>query len=99
MSVQVIPLDRTEIPPFSMSDRFRTEIAYFMSLPVDGNPTLPSGEYWVRKAEMEAWLADGVFRLISPLDSASQAEIELSEEQEAWLEWMLANQIERIRIA
>lgn len=82
-----------------MPDRFRHEIAYFMALPDDaGVPQLPSGEYWVRLSDSTTWLDDGVFTLVSPLDSASRTEIELSEEQEAWLEWMIAGQLEHIRL-
>ena len=29
--MQVIPVDRTEVPPFTMPARFRTDIAYFMT--------------------------------------------------------------------
>jgi hypothetical protein len=99
MSVRAIAVERPELAPFLMSDRFRTEIAYFMSLPGEpGVPVLAPGEYWVDAAKARMWLDEGVFRLVSPLDSASQAEIELSEEQEAWLEWLLANRVERMRI-
>ncbi|MBX3412855.1 MAG: hypothetical protein KF708_09220 [Pirellulales bacterium] len=82
-----------------MPDRFRHEIAYFMALPDGASvPQLPSGEYWVRLADSRQWLEDGVFTLVSPLDSASRTEIELSEEQEAWLEWMVAGALEHIRL-
>lgn len=98
MSVTVVAVDRPELTPFPMPERFRTEIAYFMSTPADGEHW-PAGEYRVSASDVRTWLEEGVFRLVSPLDSAAQAEIELSEEQEAWLEWMSANQVERIRIA
>ena len=99
MTIRVRPVDRPELPPMVMSDRFRTEIAYFMSLPGEaGVPTLAAGEYWISAEQAKTWLDEGVFRLVSPLDSNSQAEIELSEEQEAWLEWMTANGIERVRL-
>lgn len=100
MPVFVHAVGRDDVEPYSMPDRFRHEIAYFMSVP-DGAavPQLPAGEFWVRLAESELWLDEGVFTLVSPLDSASRTEVELSEEQEAWLEWMLANRIEHIRLA
>lgn len=83
-----------------MSDRFKHEITYFMSLPGErGVPKLPAGEYWVRQSDVQTWLDDGVFRLVSPLDSENRTEIELSEEQETWLEWMLANRVEHVRLA
>ncbi|MBL9092920.1 MAG: hypothetical protein JNL96_16995 [Planctomycetaceae bacterium] len=96
MTVLVHALEKPGLAPFAMPDRFRTEIAYFISVD-DKAP--PPGEYHVRAVDVASWLDEGVFRLVSPLDSASQAEIELTEEQESWLEWMQANQIERIRIS
>ena len=82
-----------------MSDRFRHEIAYFMRVPGEkGIPLLAPGEYWVSLAQARGWLEDGAILLVSPLDSASRTEVELSEEQEAWLEWMTQKQVEHIRI-
>lgn len=99
MSVLVYAVDRPETAPLRMSDRFRTEIAYFMSTPDEpGVPKLGDHEYWIDSAHVATWLDEGIFRLVSPLDSASRAEIELSEEQEAWLEWMQAHGIQRVRL-
>lgn len=99
MAVQLHAVDRPELPPFRMPDRFRHEVTYFMTPAGQaGVPKLPPGEYWVRLADVRACLDEGVVRLVSPLDSASKAELELSEEQEAWLEWMVANGVEHIRL-
>ena len=99
MSVLVVAVDRPELSPWSMPDRFRTDVAYFMSVPGEaGVPTLKPGEYWVSADNARRWLDDGVFRILSPLDSAAAAEVELSEEQEAWLEWMIRRRVERIRL-
>jgi hypothetical protein len=82
-----------------MSDRFRHEIAYFMSVPGEkGVPVVGPREYWVSSEQARDWLDEGAILLVSPLDSASRTEVELSEEQEAWLEWMTQNQVEHIRI-
>ena len=100
MATLVRPIDRPDIPPLEMSDRFRVEIAYFMSLPSDaGQPPLPAGSYCVRLDDARRCLDEGVFHLVSPLDSQNQTEIELSEEQEAWLEWMVKHGIERISLS
>ncbi len=100
MATHVHAVTRPELAPLKMSDRFKHEITYFMSLPGEsGVPTLAAGEYWVPLDHARAWLDEGVFHLVSPLDSANQTEIELSEEHESWLEWMVANQIEKIRLA
>ncbi|MCA9242024.1 MAG: hypothetical protein KDA37_17560 [Planctomycetales bacterium] len=99
MSVQVVPVDKAGVEPLSMPDRFRHEITYFMSIPGEnGIPKLPHGEYWVRLAEAREWLDEGVVSLVSPLDSENKTELEISEEQEVWLEWMVKHEIEHIRL-
>ena len=99
MSTFVHAIDQPSLPPLKMSDRFPHEITYFMSLPGEpGVPPLAPGEYWVGLQSASTWLDDGVFHLVSPLDSENKTEIELSEEQEAWLEWMVANRVERVRL-
>ena len=82
-----------------MPDRFRTDIAYFMTPPgEEGVPPLGPGEYWIRASDARQWLEDLVVRVVSPLDAAAKAEVELTEEQEGWLEWMVRNQIEHVRL-
>jgi hypothetical protein len=97
--VQVIPIDRPEVAPMKLSDRFRKEVVYFMT-PAEGEnaPKLGKDEYWVRTDDSVRWLDEGCFKLVSPLDAHSVAEIELSEEQELWLEWMVEHQITQIRL-
>ncbi|MGC4005272.1 MAG: hypothetical protein QM811_19990 [Pirellulales bacterium] len=82
-----------------MPSRFRTDIAYFMTpdAQIDGR-TLPAGEYWISLADARRWLDDGVMGVISPLDSQHETEFEISEEQEAWLEWLLKYQIQHVRL-
>jgi hypothetical protein len=98
--VQVIPIDRPNVAPLQLSDRFRKEVVYFMTpSDSDGAPQLRKDEYWIRSEDAKRWLDDGVFTLVSPLDAHSVAEIELSEEQEIWLEWMVKHEISTIRLA
>jgi hypothetical protein len=53
-----------------MSNRFRTEVAYFMTPPGEHDvPQLPPGEYWIRRDEARQWLEDFVVRIVSPLDA------------------------------
>jgi len=100
MATLVYAVARPELSPYAMPDRFRHEIAYFMTPSGHGGvPPLAAGEYWVRRDDAREWLDSGVLRIVSPLDSHNQAEIELSEEQEGWLEWMRSNEIEHIRLA
>lgn len=99
MSVKVYAVDQPELAALTMPDRFRHEIAYFMSVPgLSGVPLLPAGEYWVRREEAQRWFDEGVLRIVSPLDANNCAEIELTEEHEEWLQWMIANQVERVRL-
>ncbi len=99
MATLVYAVSQPDLPPFKMSDRFRHEIAYFMSIPGEqGAPVVAEGEYWVSQENTKKWLDEGTLSLVSPLDSQNRTEVELSEEQEAWLEWMLKNQIERVRL-
>ena len=98
--VQVIPTDKSSVTPLKMPDRFRKEIVYFMT-PAEGDdaPKLGKDEYWIRAEDAAKWLDDGFFSLVSPLDAESVAEIELSEDQEIWLEWMVEHQICTVKIA
>lgn len=99
MPTLIFAVDRADLAPFPMSDRFRHEVTYFMSLPGEaGVPKLPTGEYWIHRSNARQWLDDGVFYLVSPLDEQNRTEIELSEEQEAWLEWMVTNHVEHVRV-
>ena len=70
-----------------------------MTIPGEkGVPQLPEKEYWVSLEDARSWYDEGVFRLVSPLDSENRTEVELSEEQEEWLEWMIRNGIEHVRL-
>jgi len=101
MSVRVVPVGRPELAPFEMPDRFRHDITYFVtSLGERGAPaTLGENEWWVRREDAREFYDEGILRIVSPLDSQSTAELEITEEQEAWLRWMIDNQIEHIRLA
>lgn len=95
----VFAVNRPEVAPLEMPARFHRDIAYFMTPPGErGAPKLPAGEYWIRREDAERWLAEGVMLLVSPLDSENQAEVEISEDQEKWLEWLIANQVEHVRL-
>ena len=92
-------VDRPDVPPHAMPDRFKTDVAYFMT-PGDspGVPALKQNEYWIRLEDSRRWLDELVVRVVSPLDAASQAEVELTEDQEAWLEWLVKNNIQHVRL-
>jgi hypothetical protein len=90
---------RPDVPPFAMPARFRTDIAYFMTPSGDhGVAKLPPSEYWIRLDDARTWLEEGVVAVVSPLDSLNKTEFELTDEQENWLRWMVANAVEHVRL-
>lgn len=97
--MQIISIDRPDVGSMEMPERFRKEIVYFMTPPdTPGAPVCGKNQYWIPLAHSQEWLEDGVFSLVSPLDAESKAEIELTEDQERWLEWMVKNQVTVIEI-
>src|SRR5690348_17271324 len=95
----LVAVDRPGTSPLPISARLRSQLVYFMTTPSSpGVPALGENELWIAQADVANWLADGVFYLVSPLDSANKTEVELSEEQEAMLNWLDRNQIQRIRV-
>jgi hypothetical protein len=100
MPTLVYAVARPDLAPLEMPDRFRHEIAYFMALPGgEGVPPLKEREYWVRLEDARRWCEEGVICIVSPLDSEHHTEIELSEEHEAWLDWLIEHQVEHLRLA
>ena len=100
MSVKISSLDHPEVAPLAVSSRFLHEVAYFAAgRGEEGIPvTLGEGEYWIDLDSLQTIYDDGVVRLVSPLDSETTAELELSEEQERILEWLLKHRISHIRL-
>ena len=92
-------VDHPDLPPLEMPSRFKHDVAYFMTPPGErGAPKLPGGEYWINLDEARRWLDDGVLLVYSPLDSTKHAEIGLTGEHEEWLEWIISNQVNHIRL-
>jgi len=82
-----------------MPARFRHDVTYFMTPSgQQGVPALGTGEYWIRRSDAQRWLDDLVVEVVSPLDSSTKAEIEITDEQEAWLQWLVDNEVQHIRI-
>jgi bifunctional pyridoxal-dependent enzyme with beta-cystathionase and maltose regulon repressor activities len=95
----LIPLDHPQIPPLAISPRMRGQLVYFMAASsAAGMPALEEGEYWFARDEVKKWVDEGVFYLVSPLDSANMTEVELTEEQEALLTWLDKHQIAHVRV-
>jgi hypothetical protein len=95
----LVALDRPDVRPLAISPRMRGQLVYFMAAPsAAGMPTLGENEYWFARDEVKKWVDEGVFYLVSPLDSANMTEVELTEEQEALLSWLDKNQIQHVRV-
>jgi hypothetical protein len=95
----LVPLDHPHVAPLAISSRMRCQLVYFMAAPsAAGMPSLGENEYWFARDEVRKWVDEGVFYLVSPLDSANMTEVELTEEQEALLSWLDKNQIEHVRV-
>lgn len=100
MSILIAAVDQPEVPAITMPDRFRHDVTYFAT-PAgveDAPATLPEREYWIRAADARRILDDGVITIVSPLDSGSRTEIEITEDQERWLQWLVKHQVQRVRV-
>lgn len=91
--------NRPDVPPLTLPDRFRMEIVYFMTPPGEGSAPgkLAEGDYWIDAADARRWLDELVVYVVSPLDAENKAEIELTEYHEAFLEWLLAHNVQHVR--
>ena len=94
-----VAVGRPEIPPRKLTPRLRSQLVYFMTVPgAAGVPDLLENEFWFDPTEVARWLDDGVIDLVSPLDTANMTEVELSEEQESFLEWLQSKQVAHVRV-
>ncbi|QDV36159.1 hypothetical protein [Tautonia plasticadhaerens] len=94
------PVDRPEVPPRPITERLRSQLVYFRSASdAPGVPPLGPDEFWIAREEVDRALEEGVILLVSPLDSENFTEVELSEEQEALLEWLRRHQIQHLRVS
>lgn len=98
--MKVTAANRSEVPPLEMPERFRMEIVYFMTIPGDKNAPvkMDDGEYWIDLDDAKKWLDEQVVYVVSPLDAENQAEIELTEYHEAFLQWVVENNTRHVRI-
>ena len=95
----LIPVDRPVAPSLEISARLRSQLVYFITPPDAARvPPLPPNEYWIDAAQTAQRLADGVLELVSPLDEAHRTTVELSEEQEIFLEWLTTHQVQHVRL-
>ena len=96
---RVTSVDHPDAPPLDISARLRSQLAYFMT-PSDAPhvPPLQANEYWIDADNAAQWAEDGVFDVVSPLDSENATTVELSEEQEVFIDWLVAHRIQHLRL-
>ncbi len=95
----LVPLDRPEVAPLAITPRLRNQLVYFMSARgMAGLPLMGELDYWFAADEVAKWVDDGVFYLVSPLDTDTMTEVELSEEQETMLAWLHKHQVQHVRL-
>jgi hypothetical protein len=95
----LVSVDQPGASPLSISARLRSQLVYFMTdATAAGVPPLGENEYWFTREEVAKWLDEGVFYLVSPLDTANMTEVELTEDQEVMLGWLARNQIQHVRV-
>ena len=96
-NIQACPLDRPGVSALVISPRLRSQLNYFASAPGEpGVPDLAGGEYWFDPDRVRGWLDDGVIALVSPLDTANMTEVELTEDQEAFLQWLQTHGVRHV---
>jgi len=96
---RLVSVDRPDLAPLPISQRLRSQLVYFVAArDGSGVPELAEDEFWFDLDEVRKALDEGVIYLISPLDSENHTEVELSDEQEALLEWLLDNEVRRVRV-
>lgn len=92
-------MGRNDVAPLPISARLRSQLVYFASAAgAPGVPSLAENEFWIAAGDVARWLEDGVFHLISPLDTANTTEVELSEEQESLLTWLQSSGVQHVRL-
>jgi hypothetical protein len=96
---KLVSVDHPQVPPLPITAQLRSQLVYFMT-PADspGVPPLGEYEYWISRDDVTRWVMEGVFFLVSPLDTENMTEVELSEEQEALMAWLDRNHIQHVRV-
>jgi len=90
---------RPEVPAFPLSARLRSQFIYFASAAdAPGIPKLGANEFHFPLNETRTWHDEGVIYLVSPLDTANKTEVELTDEQEDLMAWLVRHEVEHVRV-
>lgn len=90
-------VDKPELEPYEISRTLRGQLHYFTEGEIRDNNR--PDDYFFPLEHTSELLDAGVFYLISPLDDRNRAEIEITAEQEVFLEWLVSNEIERVHVS
>ncbi len=97
--ITIVALDRPGLSPYVISPRLRSQLVYFTAAKdAPGTPHLADHEFWFKREDVIKWADEGVFYLVSPLDTANMTEVELSEEQESFVLWLRENEVQHARV-
>ena len=97
--MKLVSVGRADVKSKVISSWLRSQLVYFAAAPgAQDVPPLAEKEYFFRLNETQNLLEEGVFHLVSPLDTANMTEVELTEEQEELLEWLAAHELEHVRV-
>jgi hypothetical protein len=97
--LKLVSVDHPQAPPLPISARLRSQLVYFMSSPDrEGVPPLNEDEYWIARPDVTHWLMEGVFQLVSPLDTENAMDVEITDEQETLLSWLDETKTQHLRV-
>lgn len=97
--MKLVAVERPEVPPLTISPRLRSQFIYFAS-PSNSTliPPLAENEFHFPLDETRVYHDEGVIYLVSPLDTDNKTEVELTEEQEDLMAWLVKHSVERVRV-
>ncbi|MFM7319839.1 MAG: hypothetical protein ACKO85_19550 [Isosphaeraceae bacterium] len=97
--MKIVAVGRPEVPAFTVSTRLRSQFIYFASAAdAQGIPKLGENEFHFPLNETRTWHEEGVIYLVSPLDTANKTEVELTDEQEDLMAWLVQHEVEHVRV-
>ncbi len=94
--MKIVALKNQEAPSLDVSNRIKQEIVYFAT--ASNSDGLATEEYTIDVGEARRILDQGVLHVVSPLRAENAAEVEISEDAERLLEWVLEYDIHQIRL-
>jgi hypothetical protein len=98
-SFRITSVDNPAATTLDISERMRSQLVYFITPPDAPHvPPLEADDYWIVTDNATQWLEEGVFEVVSPLDSDNKTTIELSEEQEILFEWLVTCHVQHLRL-